>query len=63
MEELDLGGDPTYSEKLIKILDMAERVAPVRSSRCAKFNGVTIFKMNVPGNMKKSSEQIILNYS
>jgi hypothetical protein len=26
MEELDLGGDLTYSEKLIKILDMAERV-------------------------------------
>jgi hypothetical protein len=26
MEELDLGGDLTYSEKLIKILDTAERV-------------------------------------
>jgi hypothetical protein len=26
MEELDLGGDLTYSEKPIKILDMAERV-------------------------------------
>jgi hypothetical protein len=26
MEELDLGGDLTYSEKLIKILDIAERV-------------------------------------
>jgi hypothetical protein len=26
MEELDLGGDLTYSERLIKILDMAERV-------------------------------------
>jgi hypothetical protein len=26
MEELDLGGDLTYSEKLIKILDMTERV-------------------------------------
>jgi hypothetical protein len=25
MEELDLGGDLTYSERLIKILDMAER--------------------------------------
>jgi hypothetical protein len=26
MEELDLGGDQTYSERPIKILDMAERV-------------------------------------
>jgi hypothetical protein len=26
MEELDLGGDLTYSEKAIKILDMAEGV-------------------------------------
>jgi hypothetical protein len=26
MEELDLGGDLTYSERLVKILDMAERV-------------------------------------
>jgi hypothetical protein len=26
MEELDLGGDLTYNEKLIKILDTAERV-------------------------------------
>jgi hypothetical protein len=26
MEELDLGGDLTYSERSIKILDMAERV-------------------------------------
>jgi hypothetical protein len=26
MEELDLGGDLTYSEKLIKILDTIERV-------------------------------------
>jgi hypothetical protein len=26
MEELDLGGDLTYSERLVKILDTAERV-------------------------------------
>jgi hypothetical protein len=26
MEELDLGGDLTYSDRPIKILDMAERV-------------------------------------
>jgi hypothetical protein len=26
MEELDLGGDLTYSERPVKILDMAERV-------------------------------------
>jgi hypothetical protein len=26
MEELDLGGDLTYSERTIKILDMIERV-------------------------------------
>jgi hypothetical protein len=27
MEELDLGGDLTYSERPIKILDMTDRVA------------------------------------
>jgi hypothetical protein len=27
MEDLDLGGDLTYSERLIKILNTAERVA------------------------------------
>jgi hypothetical protein len=26
MEELDLGGDLTYTERLVKILDTAERV-------------------------------------
>jgi hypothetical protein len=26
MEELDLGGDLTYNDRLIKILDMIERV-------------------------------------
>jgi hypothetical protein len=26
MKELDLGGDQTYSERLVKILDTAERV-------------------------------------
>jgi hypothetical protein len=71
MEEFDLGGDLTYSERPIKILDTAERVTcnkvikmcKVRLLRCAKFNGVTIPKMKLPGSMKKSSEQIILNYS
>jgi hypothetical protein len=62
MEELDLGGDLTYRERLIKILDTAERVTVIRSSRCVKFSGVTIWKMKLPGSMKKTSEQITLSY-
>jgi hypothetical protein len=63
MEELDLVGDLTYSERPIKILDTAERVTVVRSLRCANFSGVTIRRMKLPGSTKKSSEQIILSYS
>jgi hypothetical protein len=63
MEELDLGGDLTYSERPIKILDTVERVIIIRLLRCARFNGVTTPRMKLPGSMKKSSEQIFLNDS
>jgi hypothetical protein len=63
MEELDLGGVLTYSEKPIKILDTAERVTRNKVIKMCQFNGVTIPKMNLPGSTKKSSKQIILNYS
>jgi hypothetical protein len=63
MEELDLGGDLTYSERPTKILDMAEHGLVVRSLKCAKFSGVTIWTMKLPGSTKKNSEHIILSYS
>jgi hypothetical protein len=34
MEELDLGGDLSYSEKPIKILDMVERVTSNKVNMC-----------------------------
>jgi hypothetical protein len=40
MEELDLGGDITYSERPIKILDMAERVTHVVCFRLSLVSGV-----------------------
>jgi hypothetical protein len=36
MEELDIGGDLTYSERLIKILDTAERVTPSKVIKMCK---------------------------
>jgi hypothetical protein len=63
MEELDLGGGLTYSERPIKILDMAEHVTRSKSLRCAKFSGITIRRMKLLGSMEKISEQIILRYS
>jgi hypothetical protein len=63
MEELDLGGDLTYSERPIKILYTAKCMTHKRSLKCAKFSGVTISRMKLPGSTKKSSEQIILSYS
>jgi hypothetical protein len=36
MEELDLGGDLTYSERSIKILDMVERVTHNKVTKMCK---------------------------
>jgi hypothetical protein len=36
MEELDLGGDLTYSERLVKVLDTAERVTRNKVIRMCK---------------------------
>jgi hypothetical protein len=63
MEELDLGRDLTYSERLIKILDTVERVTCNKIIKMCKVQWSHLPKMKLPGSMKKSSEQIILNYS
>jgi hypothetical protein len=36
MEELDIGGDLTYSERPIKILDMTERVTRNKVTKMCK---------------------------
>jgi hypothetical protein len=58
MEELDLGGDLTYSERPVKILDMAERVTRNKVMKMCKVQWSHHIE-----NMKKGSEQITLNYS
>jgi hypothetical protein len=63
MEYLDLGGDLTYSERPIRILDTADWVTHNKVIRCAKYSGVITRKMKQHGSMKKNSEQITLNYS
>jgi hypothetical protein len=63
MEELDLGGDLTYSERPIKILDIAERVTRSKVIKMCRYSGVTTRRTKLPGNTKKSSEQIIMIYS
>jgi hypothetical protein len=63
MEYLDLGGDLTYSERPIKILDIAERVTHNKVIKMCNYSGVTTQKMRQRGSIKKSSEQIFLNYS
>jgi hypothetical protein len=62
MEELNLGGDLTYSERPIKILDTVKRVTRRRLSECAKFSRVITPRMKPPGSMKKGSDQIIPSY-
>jgi hypothetical protein len=39
MEELDLGGDLTYSERPIKILDMAKQVTHNKAIKICKVQG------------------------
>jgi hypothetical protein len=63
MEELDLGGDLTYSERPVKILEIAERVTRCKVIKMCKVQWITTPRMKLPGNMKKSSEQITPNYS
>jgi hypothetical protein len=63
MEELDLGSDLTYSERPVKILDTAERVTRNKVIKMCKVQWSHHTEDEIPGNMKKSSEQIILNYS
>jgi hypothetical protein len=62
MEELDLGGDLTYSERPVKILDTVERVTRNKVIKMCKVQWSHHTKDEATGNTKKSSEQIILNY-
>jgi hypothetical protein len=61
MEELDLGGDLTYSERPIKILDTVERVTRSKVIN-VKYSGVTTPRMEPRGNVRRSSEQITPSY-
>jgi hypothetical protein len=54
MEELDLGSDLTYSERPVKFFYTAERVTRNKVIKMCKFNGVTIPRTKLLGNMKKS---------
>jgi hypothetical protein len=61
MEELGLGGDLSYSEKPIKLLDTTERVTRNKDIKMCKVQWSHHTKDEAPWNTKKSSEQIILN--
>jgi hypothetical protein len=63
MEELDLGGDLSYSERPVKILDTAEQVTRNKVIKMCKVQWSHTWKTKQPGNTKKSSEQITPNYS
>jgi hypothetical protein len=56
MEYLGLGGDLTYGERSIKILDSAERVTHSKVIKMWKYSGVAIWKMRQRGSMNKNSE-------
>jgi hypothetical protein len=62
MEELDLGGELSYREKPVRILDTAERVTRNKVI-CARFSGVITLRMKQLGSTKKGSEQITPSYS
>jgi hypothetical protein len=62
MEELDLGGDLTYSEKPVKILDTVERVTHNKVIRMCKVQWSHHTEMKPLRSTKKSSDQITLNY-
>jgi hypothetical protein len=61
MEELGLGGDLSYSEKPIKLLDTTERVTRNKDIKMCKVQWSHQTEDEAPRNTKKSSEQIILN--
>jgi hypothetical protein len=64
---VDHRGEVAYqlelSPQLSDVHDIFHMSQPKRTLRCAKFNGVTTPRTKLPGNTKKSSGQIILNYS
>jgi hypothetical protein len=62
MQELDLGGDLTYSERPIKNLDTTERVTHNKVIKMCKVQWSRHTKMKLPRSMKKSSEQITPSY-
>jgi hypothetical protein len=63
IEELDLGGDLTYSERPVKILDTVERVTHNKVIKMCKVQWTHHTEDEATWNTKKSSEQIILNSS
>jgi hypothetical protein len=62
MEELDLGGDLTYSERPIKILDMEERTTHSKSIKMCKVQWSHHTEDEATWSTKKSSEQITQRY-
>jgi hypothetical protein len=56
MEELDLGSDLTYNEKLVRILDTTERVTHNMVIKMCKVQWSHHTKMRLPWSTKRSSE-------
>jgi hypothetical protein len=63
MEYLGLGGDLTYSERPIRILDTAERVTRSKVIKMCKVQWSHHTEDEVTWNMKKSLEHITQNYN
>jgi hypothetical protein len=63
MEYLDLGGDLTYSERTIRILDIAERVTRGKLIKMCKIQWSHHTEDEATWEHEKSSEQITPNYS
>jgi hypothetical protein len=62
MEELDLGGDLTYTERPIKILDTAERVTRSKVIKMCKVQWSHHTEDEATRSTKKSSEQFSPSY-
>jgi hypothetical protein len=63
MEELDLGGDLTYNERPIKILDTVERVTHNKVIKMCKVQWSHHTEDEATWSPKKSSQQNMPNYS
>jgi hypothetical protein len=63
MEELDLGGDLSYSEKPVRILDTTERITHNKVIKMCKVQWSHNTEDEATWSMNKSSEQITPSYS